>query len=66
MHHPFGGGDAVEERRGCGDGVSDGFDDFDGESDAIGETAAVCVGARVAEWREEGAEEIAVCSRGVR
>ena len=58
--HPFGGGDAVEQGHGVRDDGADGLDDFEREADAVGESAAVRVGTRVAEWREEGAEEVAV------
>ena len=57
---PVGGGDADPDGEVGGEGGADGADDFEGEARAVGEAAAVLVGAGVGEGREEFVGEVAV------
>ena len=58
--NPVGGGDADPDGEVRGEGGADGADDFEGEAGAVGEAAAVFVGAGVGEWGEELVGEVAV------
>ena len=57
---PVCGGDADEKRQVFGPGGADGFDDFEGETGAVFEAAAVLIGAVIGERREELVQEIAM------
>ena len=57
---PVGGGDADPDGEVGGEGGADGADDFEREACAVGEEAAVLVGAGVGERREELVGKVAV------